>query len=118
MTERIERELLIAASPEEGWDTVAGDGWLADEGLLDRGPGAEGASRRHDGIKTGGVGGVRAPGGLAFWGAGDGEPATRVELPLTPAGHATLLRIVETRPLELLDLERPRFHDPQKGRVP
>ena len=35
----------------------------------------------------------------------DGEAASRVELTLTPAGDGlTSIRVVETRPLEILDL--------------
>jgi hypothetical protein len=48
---------------------------------------------------------VGGAGRLAFWWAPDGEPASRVELQLTPIdGEATRLRVVETRPLEILDL--------------
>ncbi len=104
MAERIERELLIAASPDEVWDAVTGEGWLADEVILDLTPGGDAEFRSRDEVKTGWVEEVLAPERLAFWWAVDGEPATRVELTLTPAEHATRLRVVETRPLELLDL--------------
>ena len=44
-------------------------------------------------------------GRLVFWWAQDGEPASRVELELTPSdGGGSLLRVVEARPLEVLDL--------------
>lgn len=104
MAERIERELLIEASPQDVWDAVTGDRWLADEVLLELWPGGDAEFRSEDEVKTGWVEEVLAPERLAFWWAIDGEPATRVELTLTPAEHATLLRVVETRPLELLDL--------------
>jgi uncharacterized protein YndB with AHSA1/START domain len=104
MAERIERELLIAASPEEVWDAVTGESWLADEVLLDLRPGGDAEFRSEEAVKTGWVEDVQAPERLAFWWACDGEPATRVELTLTPEAQATLLRVVETRPLELLDL--------------
>jgi uncharacterized protein YndB with AHSA1/START domain len=86
------------------WDAVTGDRWLADEVLLDLRPGGDAEFRSEDEVKTGWVEDVLAPQRLAFWWATDGEPATRVELTLTPEEHATLLRVVETRPLELLDL--------------
>ena len=35
MNDRIERELVVDASPEEVWDAIVGDGWLADEVELD-----------------------------------------------------------------------------------
>jgi uncharacterized protein YndB with AHSA1/START domain len=104
MAERIERELLIAASPEDVWDAVTGEGWLADEVQFDMKPGGDALFRTDDEVKTGWVEDVHAPERLAFWWAVDGEPATRVELTLTPDERATLLRVVETRPLELLDL--------------
>jgi hypothetical protein len=49
----------------------------------------------------GGDGGGR----LVFWWSLDGEPATRVEVALEPLGPATTrLQVVESRPLEVLDL--------------
>jgi uncharacterized protein YndB with AHSA1/START domain len=104
MADRIERELLIAASPEDVWEAVTGEGWLADEVTLDLTPGGDAEFRTRDEVKTGWVEDVLAPERLTFWWATDGEPATRVELTLTPADDATRLRVVETRPLELLDL--------------
>jgi hypothetical protein len=42
---------------------------------------------------------------LAFWWSSDDEPATRVELTLEPdADGGTRLRVVESRPLDVLDL--------------
>ncbi len=111
MTDRIERELLLPASPEEVWDVVTGPGWLADEVRLDLFPGGDARFRSRDvdqdGLGRGGCPPTRAAtaGRLAFWWASDGDPATRVELTLDPEGEsATRLRVVETRPLEVLDL--------------
>jgi hypothetical protein len=40
-----------------------------------------------------------------FWWSGDDELATRVELTLEPEGeNATRLRVVESRPLDVLDV--------------
>jgi len=75
MVDRIERELLLPAAPEDVWEVVTGSGWLADEVELELLPGGE-ASFRSDGeTKTGWV----------------EEAATRI-------------RVVEARPLEVLDL--------------
>jgi uncharacterized protein YndB with AHSA1/START domain len=104
MAERIERELLIDAPAEDVWDAITGAGWLADEVTLDLVPGGDAEFRNRDDVKSGWVEDVRAPERLAFWWAADGEPATRVELTLSPADELTRLRVVETRPLELLDL--------------
>lgn len=104
MTERIERELLLEAAPEEVWDVVTGDGWLADEVRLDLRPGGEASFRSGTEEKSGWVEDVVERQRLAFWwGYGD-APATRVELTLHPETGATRLRVTETRPLELLDL--------------
>ena len=105
MSDRIERELTLPATPEEVWNAVTGDGWLADEVELTLEPGGDARFRSGDSVRTGWVEDVRAPQRLAFWWAADGEAASRVELTLEPAqDDATRLRVVETRPLDALDL--------------
>lgn len=105
MSDRIERELTLPVSPEELWDAVTGDGWLADEVELTLEPGGDARFCSGTSVKTGWVEDVRAPERLAFWWATDGEPATRVELTLEPVGDdETRLRVAETRPLDVLDL--------------
>src|SRR5438874_548135 len=104
MTDRIERELVLPARPEEVWEAVTRDGWLAEEVEMDLRPGGDARFRSSQAEKSGWVEEVRAPAKLAFWWGVDGEPATRVELTLTPESEMTRFRVVETRPLELLDL--------------
>jgi uncharacterized protein YndB with AHSA1/START domain len=105
MSDRIERELSLPATPDEVWDAVTGDGWLADEVHMTLEPGGDARFCSSESVKTGWVEAVCAPERLAFWWAADGEPATRVELTLEPDGdNATRLRVVETRPLDALDL--------------
>jgi uncharacterized protein YndB with AHSA1/START domain len=107
MTEQIERELSVDAPAEQVWEAVTADGWLADEVRLDLRPGGDAYFRSdEDGTRLGWVEEALAPARLAFWWAPDGEPASRVELTLEPDrdGAATRLRVVESRPLELLDL--------------
>jgi uncharacterized protein YndB with AHSA1/START domain len=104
MSDRIERELLLRASPEDVWEAVTRDGWLAEEVDLDLRPGGDAAFRSGEVEKSGWVEEVSEPARLSFWWAVDGEPATRVELTLVPESEMTRLRVVETRPLELLDL--------------
>jgi uncharacterized protein YndB with AHSA1/START domain len=105
MSDRIERELSLPATPEETWDAVTGDGWLADEVQLALEPGGDARFCSGEAVKTGWVEDVLAPERLTFWWAADGEPATRVELTLEPDGDdATRLRVIETRPLDVLDL--------------
>ena len=105
MTDRIERGLLLPAPPEQVWDVVTSAGWLAEEVHMDLFPGGDARFRSANSVKTGWVEETTPPERLAFWWASDGEPATRVELTLEPAPDgATRLRVVETRPLELLGL--------------
>lgn len=105
MSDRIERELTLPATSEEVWEAVTRDGWLADEVDLTLEPGGDARFACGDSVKTGWVEDVREPERLAFWWAADGEPATRVELTLEPDGDdATTLKVVETRPLDVLDL--------------
>jgi uncharacterized protein YndB with AHSA1/START domain len=104
MTDQIERELLVQAPPEEVWDAVTGPGWLADDVHLDLRPGGDAEFRSPDEVKTGWIEDVRAPERLAFWWATDDQPATRVELTLTEDEAGTRLRVVESRPLDVLDL--------------
>jgi uncharacterized protein YndB with AHSA1/START domain len=118
MTNRVERELELPAPSEEVWQALTDPErlaeWLADEVSLELHPGGDATFRHGDTLRRGWVeevsppdsaAGAEAGGGrLTFWWATDDEPATRVELTLEPAGSGTRLRVVETRPLELLDL--------------
>ena len=104
MADRIERELLLPASASEVWEAVIAPGWLAEEVTLDLRPGGDALFRSGAEVKTGWVEEVAAPARLAFWWSADGEPASRVELTIEPRSDATRLRVIETRPLELLDL--------------
>lgn len=104
MSDRIERELWLPATPEDVWEAVTGDGWLADRVSLDLVPGGDAHFDSEGRVRTGWVEDVSAPERLTFWWALDDEPASRVELRIDPHGDETRLRIVETRPLEVLDL--------------
>jgi uncharacterized protein YndB with AHSA1/START domain len=119
MTERIERELELDASPSEVWQALTDRDWLAewlaDEVFLELRPGGEARFRFGDSERSGWVEELTPPrpdgrsgrvlARLTFWWAQDEEPASRVELELTAEESSrTLLRVTETRPLELLDL--------------
>jgi uncharacterized protein YndB with AHSA1/START domain len=104
MTERIERELTVEAPADLVWHAVISDGWLAEEVVFELQPGGDASFRSGDGTKTGWVEDVLVGERLAFWWASDDDPATRVELTLTEEGEQTRLRVVETRPLDRLDL--------------
>jgi uncharacterized protein YndB with AHSA1/START domain len=116
MSERIERRLWLAASPEDVWDVLTSADWLADEVSFDLRPGGDASFRTRDEHRSGWVEEASSPsrmpdgsGRLAFWWATGDEPASRVELTLEPARgwdgpDGTRLRIVESRPLDVLDL--------------
>ena len=104
MSERIERELWLPATPQEVWDAVTSDGWLADHVSLELRPGGD-AEFESDGLlRSGWVEDVSMPERLSFWWAVGDEPASRVELRILERDAGTRLRIVETRPLDVLDL--------------
>lgn len=115
MTDRIERDLLLPSPPPEVWDALTDpellEQWLADEVTIDLRPGGDARFRSGEVLREGWVEEVLPPATeataarLAFWWAIAGEPATRVELTLVPVpGGGTRLRVVESRPMEMLDL--------------
>lgn len=105
MTDRVERQLEIDAPPSAVWAAVIADGWLAEEVELDLRPGGDARFRSEGLEKRGWIEEARAPDRLAFWWAAGDDPATRVELTIETRGEDRCrLRLVETRPLELLDL--------------
>jgi uncharacterized protein YndB with AHSA1/START domain len=111
MPDRIERELVLPAPPEDVWNLITGPDWLAEEVELDLVPGGEARFVSGETTRSGWVESAIAPetdrtgGHLIFWWSDDGEPASRVELILEPdRGASTRLRVLEERPLEVLDL--------------
>ena len=104
MTERIERELWLPAPPDAVWEAIVGDGWLADRVCLDLKPGGDARFDSDGRVRNGWIEDVSAPERLIFWWAFDDEPASRVELKIDERGAGSRLRVVETRPLEVLDL--------------
>lgn len=111
MVDKIERSLVLPAPPEDVWDVVTGPGWLAEEVELQLVPGGDARFSSEEGTRLGWVEEATPPGRedsgarLIFWWSVDDEPASRVELTLEPEGEsATCLRVVEQRPLEVLDV--------------
>jgi uncharacterized protein YndB with AHSA1/START domain len=113
MTDLIERELELPAPPEAVWEALTDAAWLAqwlaDEAELELRPGGDARFRIGDEPRTGWVEEVTPPGDdaagrLAFWWEAEGEPASRVAIELTRIAEGSRLRVVETRPLDVLDL--------------
>ncbi|HLI61636.1 MAG TPA: SRPBCC family protein [Solirubrobacteraceae bacterium] len=113
MTDRIERVCDLDAAPRAVWRALTDPAWLAswlaDEAELELEPGGEARFVVDGRERSGWVEEVVAPAGggagrLSFWWQEEGEPASRVSFVLEPTERGTRLRIVETRPLEVLDL--------------
>ena len=110
MDDRVQREIWLEASAAEVWEAVTEDGWLAEEATLELWPGGEAWFRCEDGVRTGWVEEATPPGEaggegrLTFWWAADDEPASRVELTISQSDERTRVRVIEARPLEILDL--------------
>jgi uncharacterized protein YndB with AHSA1/START domain len=114
-TDQIARQRTIPAPPKQVWEAITSDGWLAETVAIELVPGGEARFGWPDGERRGWVEEALAPdpdgaaadrtGRLVFWWAHEDEPASRVELTLEPEGPAyTRVRVLETRPLETLDL--------------
>jgi uncharacterized protein YndB with AHSA1/START domain len=110
MNEHVERDQLIPAPPEEVWAVITSDGWLAEEVSLGLYPGGDASFGSNGRTREGWVEEAIAPvdgaaARLVYWWADEDAPASRVELTLEPDGEThTRLRVVETRPLEVLDV--------------
>ena len=107
-TDQIERELVLPAPPQQVWEAILSPGFLADDLDLDLFPGGEARFDDRIGWVEDAVEPAADPDGagrLVFWWNADGEPASRVELTLEPWDEdTTRLRVVESRPLEVLDV--------------
>lgn len=110
MSDRVAREIWLEAPADEVWEAVVDGSWLADEVVLELTPGGDAWFRSGDEVRNGWVEEAAAPGPegregrLAFWWAVDDEPASRVELTLEERNGHTRVRVVEARPLDVLEL--------------
>jgi uncharacterized protein YndB with AHSA1/START domain len=110
------REITLAATPEEVWQSLEEPAWLGEDASIELEP--DGDVRAGD--RTGFVEEVEEERRLVFWWAAPDEDSTRVELSLEEAGEFTHVRVVESRPLAMLDLygveivtAAPRFRQPE-----
>ena len=114
MSDRIEREIELPATVQTVWQALSDpeflSEWLADEVWLELRPGGEARFVSGDEVRTGWVEEVSPPGEdgsgrLAFWWAAGDEPASRVAFSVDSLEDGgCVVRIVETRPLAVLDL--------------
>jgi uncharacterized protein YndB with AHSA1/START domain len=116
MPEKIQREIELPATVQTVWQALTDphflSEWLADEVSVDLQPGGEARFVSGDEVRTGWIEEVSPPapdgrgsGRLAFWWAVDDEPASRVSFSVDSLEEGrSVLRIVETRPLDVLDV--------------
>ena len=103
--ETVEREILVGGSADETWQAVLESDWLGEEVRVDPRPGGEVRARE----RTGFVEEADPPRRLAFWWQTGDEDATRVEIELQEREEGTLVRVIESRPLQLLDAYGPEL---------
>jgi uncharacterized protein YndB with AHSA1/START domain len=96
----VERETVVPGTPEEAWRAVVESDWLGEDARLDPGAGGVVSTRERKGF----VEQADPPHRLAFWWSAPGEDATRVEIELDEVADGTRVRIVESRPLAVLDV--------------
>jgi uncharacterized protein YndB with AHSA1/START domain len=103
MEDRMEltREITLPATAEEVWRSLAEPAWLGEDASIELHPDGE----VRVGERTGFVEEVDEPRRLVFWWAAPDEDSTRVELELDEEEDGvTRVRVVESRPLAMLDL--------------
>ena len=92
----VERETVVPGTPEEAWRAVLESDWLGEGVQIEAQPGGE---VEPDGF----VEHADPPRRLVFWWSAPGEDATRVEIELDEIDEGTRVRVVESRPLAVLD---------------
>ena len=117
VTELIERELELPYHPQELWQALTQqewlESWLADVVDLQLWAGGDARFVVRGETREGWVEEVRPPepgdgnagtGCLTFWWHAEDASPSRVCIELTATGGGTLIRVVEARPLDVLDL--------------
>ena len=99
----VERELVVPDEPERVWESLSEPEWLGEDASIELEP----AGEVRAGERSGFVEEAEAPRRLTFWWSAEGEESTRVELELLPDADGTRVRVVESRPLALLDAVGP-----------
>jgi uncharacterized protein YndB with AHSA1/START domain len=99
----VEREIVVRGSVAEAWRAVVESDWLGEQARVDPTPGGEVSARGRSGF----VEEADPPRRLCFWWSAEDEDATRVEIELEELDAGTRVRVVESRPLQLLDAYGP-----------
>ncbi|HLM10143.1 MAG TPA: SRPBCC domain-containing protein [Thermoleophilaceae bacterium] len=97
----MEREIVLDAPIDEVWLSLAEADWLGPDAAIDPRPAGDVRCGRRSGF----VEEVQEPRRLVFWWSEGDEDASRVEMTLDDEDErTTVVRVVESRPLALLDL--------------
>ena len=99
MDHTVERELTVPDDVEDVWSSLAEPEWLGEDAAIE----LREAGDVRAGERTGFVEEMDAPHRLVFWWSAPGEEGTRVEIELGEADGGTSIRVVESRPLAILD---------------
>jgi uncharacterized protein YndB with AHSA1/START domain len=99
MEPAVERELVVPEPPEEVWRSLTEPEWLGEEAAIELRP----AGEVRAGDRAGFVEEADPPRRLVFWWSAPDEEASRVELDLDEVDEGTRIRVIESRPLALLD---------------
>jgi uncharacterized protein YndB with AHSA1/START domain len=99
MDQTVERELTVPDDVESVWESLAEPEWLGEDARIE----LREAGDVRAGDREGFVEAVDAPRRLVFWWGGPGEESTRVEIELEEAEAGTSVRVIESRPLAILD---------------
>ena len=93
----VERETMVAGTPEEAWRAILESDWLGEDVRIDPRPGGE--------VSPGGfVEEADPPHRLVFWWSDSGDEGSRVEITLDEVDEGTRVRVIESRPLAVLDV--------------
>ena len=99
MDHAVERELVVPETPEEVWRSLTEPEWLGEPATIDLCP----AGELRAGDRTGFVESADPPRRLVFWWSAPDEEASRVELEIDEVDEGTRIRVIESRPLAVLD---------------
>ena len=99
----VEREMMVPGTPEEAWLAVIESDWLGEDVRIDPRPDGEVSVRDEDGARGGFVEEAEPPHRLVFWWSEPGAESRRVEITLEPMEEGTRVRVIESRPLAVLD---------------
>jgi len=99
MEHTVERELMVPEGAEEVWRSLAEPDWLGEDAAIELREAGDVRAGERDGF----VEEADAPRRLVFWWSAPGDEATRVEIELDEVDEGTRVRVIESRPLEILD---------------